>query len=60
MAAPVVVAVLSSKAVIAVLLLAAGGAKLADLSGFASTVRLFVPEPGPVQIAAAGGRDRGR
>jgi hypothetical protein len=45
MPTPVLVAVLSSKAVIAVLLLAAGGAKLADLSGFASTVRLFLPEP---------------
>lgn len=40
---PVLVAVLSCKAVIAVLLLAAGGAKLADLPGFAGTVRLFVP-----------------
>lgn len=39
----VLVAVLSCKAVIAVLLLAAGGAKLADLPGFAGTVRLFVP-----------------
>ena len=45
MPTPVLVAVLGCKAVIAVLLLAAGGAKLADLSGFASTVRLFVPEP---------------
>jgi len=35
--------VLGCKASIAVLLLAAGGAKLADLAGFASTVRLFVP-----------------
>ncbi len=39
------IAVLGCKAVIAVLLLAAGGAKLADLTGFASTVRLFVPVP---------------
>jgi hypothetical protein len=39
------VAALACKAVIAVLLLAAGGAKLADLPGFASTVRLFVPTP---------------
>ncbi|HEY3907527.1 MAG TPA: MauE/DoxX family redox-associated membrane protein [Streptosporangiaceae bacterium] len=45
MPTPVLVAVLSCKAVIAVLLLAAGGAKLADLSGFASTVRLFLPRP---------------
>ena len=36
-------AVLGCKASIAVLLLAAGGAKLADLGGFAATVRLFVP-----------------
>jgi Transmembrane secretion effector len=43
MPTPVLIAVLSGKAVIAVLLLAAGGAKLADLPGFASTVRLFVP-----------------
>lgn len=37
------IAVLACKASIAVLLLAAGGAKLADLAGFAATVRLFVP-----------------
>jgi hypothetical protein len=37
------VVVLGCKASIAVLLLAAGGAKLADLPGFASTVRLFTP-----------------
>lgn len=43
MPTPVLVAVLSCKAVISVLLLAAGGAKLADLPGFAGTVRLFVP-----------------
>lgn len=36
-------AVLGCKASIAVLLLAAGGAKLADRAGFAATVRLFVP-----------------
>lgn len=36
-------AVLACKASLAVLLLAAGGAKLADLAGFAATVRLFVP-----------------
>jgi hypothetical protein len=44
-------AVLSAKASIAVLLLAAGGAKLADLAGFAATVRLFVP--GPARALAA-------
>lgn len=35
--------VLACKTSIAVLLLAAGGAKIADLAGFAATVRLFVP-----------------
>lgn len=35
--------VLACKASIAVLLLAAGGAKVADLAGFAAAVRLFVP-----------------
>jgi len=37
------VAVLGCKASIAVTLIAAGGAKLADLPGFAATTRLFVP-----------------
>ena len=36
-------AALASKAAIAVLLVAAGVAKLADLAGFAGTVRLFLP-----------------
>ncbi len=35
--------VLGCKASIAVLLLAAGGAKVADLAGFAATVRMFLP-----------------
>jgi hypothetical protein len=35
--------VLAAKAAVAVLLLASGGAKLADLAGFAGTIRLFVP-----------------
>lgn len=51
-----VTAVLGCKASIAVLLLAAGGAKLADLSGFAATVRLFAPRrvpPGLPLVAAA-------
>jgi hypothetical protein len=39
------VIVLAAKAAVAVLLLMAGGAKLADLAGFASTVRLFLPAP---------------
>ncbi len=34
---------LGCKAALAVLLLAAGGAKAADLTGFAATVRLFTP-----------------
>jgi hypothetical protein len=37
------VAVLGAKALLAVMLLVAGGAKLADLDGFAATVRLFLP-----------------
>ncbi len=40
---PAQAVVLGCRAVIAVLLLAAGGAKLADLPGFASAVRLFMP-----------------
>ncbi len=35
--------VLTAKAALAVLLLAAGGAKLADPAGFAAAIRLFVP-----------------
>ena len=43
--APVALALvaLAGKAVVAVLLVAAGGAKLADLPGFAATARLFLP-----------------
>jgi hypothetical protein len=37
------VPVLGAKAALAVMLLVAGGAKLADLTGFAAAVRLFVP-----------------
>jgi hypothetical protein len=36
-------AILSAKAVLAAMLVVAGGAKLADVSGFAATVRLFMP-----------------
>ena len=45
--APVVLApvALACKAAVAVLLVAAGGAKLADLPGFAASVRLFRPGP---------------
>jgi hypothetical protein len=39
----VTVAVLGAKAVLAVMLLVAGGAKLAGLDGFAGSVRLFLP-----------------
>jgi hypothetical protein len=37
------VAVLGAKALLAVMLLVAGGAKLADLDSFAASVRLFLP-----------------
>lgn len=37
------VLVLGAKAALAVMLLVAGGAKLADLTGFAAVVRLFIP-----------------
>jgi hypothetical protein len=36
-------AILGAKAALAVMLLVAGGAKLADLAGFAAAVRLFAP-----------------
>lgn len=38
---------LAAKSALAVMLLVAGGAKLADLDGFAGTVRLFIPRRGP-------------
>jgi hypothetical protein len=54
------VLILSSKAGMAVLLLVAGGAKLADLTGFGTAVRLFLParaiwlaSPAAIAIAAA-------
>ncbi len=47
------VVVLGCKASLAVLLLTAGGAKLADLPGFAATVRLFGPTTAPDWFAAA-------
>ncbi len=37
------VAILAAKAALAVMLLVAGGAKLADLAGFATAIRLFLP-----------------
>jgi hypothetical protein len=45
--------VLAAKAALAVLLLAAGGAKLADPASFAAAVRLFVPPRAPARIRAA-------
>jgi methylamine utilization protein MauE len=49
------VAVLGAKALLAVMLLVAGGAKLADLDGFAASVRLFLPRRHrPGAPAAAG------
>jgi hypothetical protein len=47
------IAVLGAKTSIAVLLLAAGGAKLADRAGFAATVRLFVPGAVPGALAVS-------
>lgn len=45
--------VLAAKALLAVLLLAAGGAKLADPAGFMAAIRLFVP-PGALGLVPAG------
>jgi hypothetical protein len=45
--------VLAAKAAVAVLLLASGGAKLADLAGFAGTIRLFVPTRAPARVLLA-------
>lgn len=42
--------VLGAKSVVAVMLLAAGGAKLADLASFAVTVRLFLPRGVPRRV----------
>jgi hypothetical protein len=44
--------VLAAKAAVAVLLLASGGAKLADLAGFAATIRLFAPGRTPARALA--------
>jgi hypothetical protein len=46
------IAVLGAKALLAVMLLVAGGAKLADLDSFAASVRLFLP------LRAASGESR--
>lgn len=55
------VLILGAKSVVAVMLLIAGGAKLADVAGFAATIRLFLPWQPPravvrglaVSVAAA-------
>jgi hypothetical protein len=49
----VITLVLAAKAGLAVLLLAAGGAKLADLDGFGDAIAMFLPRRVPVAI---GGR----
>jgi hypothetical protein len=46
------VLILAAKAAVAVLLLAAGGAKLADPAGFATAIRLFVPHRAPSLVRA--------
>lgn len=49
-------AALGAKAALAVMLLVAGGAKLADLPGFAATARLFLPRRvRPAQLGVARG-----
>jgi len=50
----VTILVLAAKAAVAVLLLASGGAKLADLRGFAAAIRLFVPARAPARVLAVG------
>ena len=47
------VLVLAAKAAIAVLLLASGGAKLADIAGFAATITLFVPARAVARMSPA-------
>jgi hypothetical protein len=47
--------ILGAKSALAMMLLIAGGAKLADLAGFTATMRMFAPHPVPrpaVQVAA--------
>ena len=48
-----VVVALGAKAAIAVVLLVAGAAKLADLAGFAAAIRLFLPARSPRRVLAA-------
>lgn len=47
------VLVLAAKAAVAVLLLASGGAKLADVAGFAAAIRLFVPARAVARLSSA-------
>ncbi len=47
---------LACKAVVAVLLVAAGGAKLADVAGFAASVRLFLPRPAAPRLDGTAAR----
>ena len=47
-----VVVALGAKAAIAVLLVVAGGAKLADPTGFAAAIRLFLPAAAPPRVLA--------
>jgi hypothetical protein len=49
----VTVLVLAAKAALAVLLIASGGAKLADIAGFAAAIRLFVPGRAVVRLPVA-------
>jgi hypothetical protein len=49
----VTVLVLAAKAAVAAALLASGGAKLADLAGFAATIRLFAPARAQASVLSA-------
>jgi hypothetical protein len=49
----VTVLVLAAKAAVAAALLASGGAKLADLAGFAATIRLFAPARAQARVLTA-------
>ena len=42
---PLTLVILAVKSALAMMLLVAGGAKLADLGGFTATVRMFLPRP---------------
>jgi len=51
-----IIAILAVKSALAMVLLVAGGAKLADLGGFTATVRMFVPWPALRATVRAEGR----